>query len=83
MCSHCRNKGAAHGNLRSMPYRIICGCTLLIAVVVSVIYPAIYTSLLAAPKYAALVKSIEDVAANSNIKMYMISGSPTTSYVLV
>ena len=62
---------------------MIIGCTLLIAVVFSIIYPAIYTSLLAVPRYTALVKSIEDLAANPAIKVYATDGSPLTSYITV
>ena len=62
---------------------MIIGCILLVAVVNTVVYPAIYTSLLAAPRYTALVKSIEDLAANPKIKVYLAKGSPVASYVMV
>ena len=72
-----------HGNRRAVQYRMIVGCILLSAVVINVIYPAIYTSLLAVPRYKVLVKSIEDVAANQEIKVYITKGTPSANYVMV
>ena len=66
-----------------LAYRMICGSILLIAVVANVVYTAIYTSQLAVDRYQVLVKSIEDVAANPAIKVYVTKGSATASYVLV
>ena len=67
----------------TLSYRLICGCIALVAVVLSVTYPAIYTSQLTAPHYQVLVKSIEDVAANPEIKVYVTKGSKTANYLLV
>ena len=66
-----------------MSYRMICGCILLIAVVLTVIYTDKYMSQLAAPHYAILANSIEDVSANPNIKSYVTKGFNTAVYVLV
>ena len=67
----------------SLAYRMLIGCILLIAGVVGTIYPAVFTSQLAAPRYQVLAKSIEDVAANPDIKAFVIKGSPTANYILV
>lgn len=75
--------GAYHGNRMALSYRILIGCILLIAGVVGTIYPAIYTSQLTAPRYQALVKSIEDLAANPNIKVFVVQGTSTANYILV
>ena len=75
--------GVIHGTRRAVRYRMIVGCILLSAVVNNVVYPAIYTSLLAVPRYKVLVKSIEDVAANQDMKVYVTRGSFTANYVTV
>ena len=66
-----------------LAYKMIIGCILLIAGVVNTFYPAIYMSQLTVPRYKVLVESIEDVAANPDIKAFVTSGSPTANYVLV
>ena len=75
--------GASIGNRNNLAYRMICGCISLVAVVLSITYPAIYTAQLTVPHYQVLVKSIEDVAANPDIKVYGSRGSATTNYLLV
>ena len=67
----------------AMAYRLLVGCIVLISGVVGIIYSGIYTSQLTAPRYEVLVKSIEDVAANPNIKSSVIAGTPTANYILV
>ena len=53
------------------------------AVVLIVVYPAIYTAQLAVPIYHPLVKSIEDVAANPAIKVFVAGGTFVANYVMV
>ena len=74
---------AVLGSRRSLAYRIICGCILLITVVITNEYPAIYTAQLAVPRYTPLVKSVGDVAAEPDIKVFMTKNSETSAYVLV
>ena len=62
---------------------MICGCILLIAVVLSVFYTAIYTAQVAAPHYQVLAKSIEEVAANPNIKVYTTKDFAPATYLMV
>ena len=62
---------------------MICGSILLSAFVLVVEYSSIYTAQLAVPSYKVLVKSIEDVAANPAINLYLSKGSPLESYILV
>ena len=62
---------------------MICGCILLIAVVLPIVYTAIYTSQLEVHHHQALVKSAEDVAANPNIKVFTTKGFNPATYVLV
>ena len=74
---------ASHGDRKTLTYRIICGCILLTAVVLPIIYIDVYTSQLTVPHYQPLVKSIEDVAANPNIKSYLMKGFATAAYIMV
>ena len=62
---------------------MICGSVLLISVVFGIVYSAIYTAQLAIPHRDVLVKTIEDVAADPNIKATVTIGSPTANYILV
>ena len=66
-----------------MSYRTLCGCILLVSGVLMFVYSAIYTSQLTIPQYEEQIKSIEDVAANPEIKVYTTRGSTLTNYLLV
>ena len=64
-------------------HRLIGGSVLFMAVVVTVLYSAIYTAQLAVPIFNPLVKSIDDVAANPAIKVFVASGSSVNAIVMV
>ena len=74
--------GPAHRS-RLLSYRFVCGSALLASVVLSNDYSAIYTSILAVPRYQVTIKSIEDVAADPNIKVYLFKDTPTENYIQV
>ena len=62
---------------------MICGCNLLIIVVLTTVYSAIYTSQVTVPHFQELVTSVEDLAANPDISVYILRGSTTATYVMV
>lgn len=74
--------GPAHRS-RLLSYRFVCGSVLLASVVLGNYYSAIYTSILAVPRFQITIKSIEDVAADPNIKVYLFKDTPTENYVQV
>ena len=53
------------------------------AMILAVFYLAIYTAQVATNISKPIVKSIEDVAANPNIKVYLASGTPTYGIIMV
>ena len=75
--------GVFHGDRKTLSYRIVCGCILLIAVVLPIVYTDVYVAQLAVPHFQPLVRSIEDVAANSNIKAYVTKGFAPENYLMV
>ena len=77
------NIEAPYGNRKSLSHRLIRGCILLIAVVLPIVYTENYMSQLAVHHYQPLVKSIEDVAANPDIKVYTTKGFPVAAYIMV
>jgi len=66
-----------------MPYQFVCGSVLLASVVQGNYYLAIYTSILAVPRFQVTIKSIEDVAVDPNIKVYLFKDTPTENYIQV
>jgi len=74
--------GAVHKR-SSLSYRFICGSTLLASIVLGNIYSGIYTSILAVPRFQVTITSIEDVAANPKIKLYVFKDTPTDNYIKV
>jgi len=55
----------------------------LASIVLGNIYSGIYTSILAVPRFKVTITSIEDVAANPNIKLHVFKDTPTDNYVRV
>ena len=67
----------------NLPYRMACGSIILGSMFLFIEYSAIYTSQVAVPHYKVLANSIEDVAANPDIKVYVLKDSPTANYIEV
>lgn len=60
----------------SLPFRLIHGAWLVVLVLILNIYMSTLTSMLTAPNYNFLVKSVEDLAVKENVRTLIVKGSP-------